>query len=109
MLLSSAEQCLGAGRRKAVFIFIKRMGNWGLWPVCLLSSPLPVWLQGTLGTPPPPLHQWEGAIRNSNPHRRTKNSSEQVPSAPVPQPGASCHTSRPPGRPAGLFPAPLYR
>lgn len=34
MLLSLAEQCLGEGHRKAVFIFIKRMGNWGLWP-CL--------------------------------------------------------------------------
>lgn len=32
MLLALAEQCIAEGCLKAVFIFIKRTGNWGLWP-----------------------------------------------------------------------------
>ena len=49
MLLTSAEQCIAEGCLKAVFIFIKRTGNWGL----LSSLPARPAAEG-VGEPPLP-------------------------------------------------------
>lgn len=84
LLLALAEQCVGEGCLKAVFIFIKRTGNWGLWP-CLpfVISPC---LSGCREPQEAP-SQREGELTNNGTHVSTNNSAahfSHVPSVSCP-------------------------